>query len=437
VQKSCKGKARSFRHSESGGMTAFSLFILSATILVGGYAIDVGNVMMSRTQLQVAADASGHAALLTRELNSEADAIAAAHDIAMRNMPVAAFGNVLHDADITFGNYDHDTKVFTPSPGSRNAVEVTTRRTLATDNAIPTYLLRIVGLDDWNISTTSVFTTYIPSCLREGFVSESVVDLQSNNSYSNGFCVHSNSYVSLNSNNYFEPGTIVSMPDENDIELPNSGFTSNDGLQDALRSGSWNIRIIDRIASIINALDAFDSLYLPEYITSYTKKILPSRNVTQSDLIPGKVHTFSCTGGADLTIKANVIVENVVIVTTCSIKFEQGVVVKNAVIATRSNSSRSITAASGLQIGENDNCAAGGGAQLVTMGSMNFPADLRIYGGQLLAYNNVSFAANANGIQGAAIVAGGEISGTSNMAMGFCGSGMENNFQAEYFKLVY
>lgn len=430
-------KIRQFYSEESGGMTAFSIFILIGTLFVGGYAIDVGNVMTARTQLQIAADASAHAALVTRELKSEREAIAAAREIALLNMPESVFGIVLNDADIVFGQYDSNTQRFVSQSGSRDAVQVTTRRTLENGNAVATYLLKLVGLDDWNLTTTAIFTTYHPTCLREGFVAEGPVDVQSNNTYSNGFCIHSNSYVSLNSNNYFEPGTVVSMPNLDDIELPNSGFKTNTGLADALREGSWNIRIINRIDALINGLSTFDPLYLPSYITSNTKNGFSSRDVTQADLEEGRLHTFTCSGGAALTIKAKVIVKNVVIVTSCDVKFEQGVQIISSVIATTSASSKSMSASSGLQVGLNDNCAIGGGSQLVTAGSMSFPSDLQIYGSQLLAKNDISFSANADGIQGAAIVAGGTISGTSNMAMGFCGTGMDANFNAEYFKLVY
>ncbi len=430
-------KIRQFYSDESGGMTAFSMFILIGTLFVGGYAIDVGNVMTARTQLQIAADASAHAALLTRELKSESEAIAAAHEIALLNMPESVFGAVLNDADIVFGQYDSNAQSFVPKSGSRGAVQVTTRRTLENGNEVATYLLKLVGLDDWNLTTTAIFTTYRPTCLREGFVAEGPVDVQSNNTYSNGFCIHSNSYVSLNSNNYFEPGTVVSMPNLDDIELPNSGFKTNTGLADALREGSWNIRIINRIDALISGLSTFDSLYLPSYITSHTDKGFSSRYVTQADLEEGRLHTYTCSGGAALTIKADVIVKNVVIVTSCDVKFEQGVQIINSVIATTSTSSKSMSASSGLQVGLNDNCAIGGGSQLVTAGSMSFPSNLQIYGSQLLAKNDISFSANADGIQGAAIVAGGTISGTSNMAMGFCGTSMDANFNAEYFKLVY
>ncbi len=414
-----------------------SLFLIVTTLMIGGYAVDVSNVMTARTKLQVTADAVAHAALLTRELKTEAEAKSAALALAQTNMPSAAFGTVMTASDIVFGDWNATTRSFTARSGSKNAVQVQTTRSESGNNPVHTYLLKLVGLDDWNLVTSAVFVSYYPTCLREGFVAEQPVDLQSNNSYSNGFCIHSNSYVSLNSNNYFEPGTVVSMPNLDDIELPNSGYKTNVGLSDALREGSWNIRIIKRIDDIIAGLKTFHSLYLPSYITSFTVKTLTNRNVYAADLIQGKVHTLNCgSGGAALTIKNGVTMRNVVLVTDCKVKFESGVILENSVVATTNESSMSITAASGVQIGKDDHCAPGGGAQLVTMGSMNFPSSLKMFGGQLLAVHDIDFAANANGIEGAAMVAGGVISGTSNMAMAFCGSGMDANFEAQYFKLV-
>ncbi len=428
---------RAFAQDERGATTAFILFLIVCCLFVGGYAVDVGNVMTARTKLQIAADAAAHAALMTRETKSESDSILAAHNIALQNMPVDRFGTVLRDADVQFGEYDQASGTFTPVAGERNAVRVETRQEANNGNAISTFLLKLVGFREWNITTEAIFITYYPSCLREGFVAEDQVDLQSNNSFMNGFCVHSNAQVSMNSNNYFEPGTVVSMPDKTQVDLPNSGFESNVGLVDALHSGSWNIRIVSRIDELIADLAVYGSRQMPKYITSSDVVVLTNRNVEQIHLKPGRIHRFACRGGAAMTIKQDVIMDKVVLITDCKVKFEQGVILTDTVVATTENSAQSVTSASSLQVGKNDNCAAGGGAQIITIGSMAFPADLQIYGGQLLAVNDIQFSANADGIQGAAIVAGGTISGTSNMEMGFCGSGMENNFQAEYFKLVY
>lgn len=124
-----------------------------------------------------------------------------------------------------------------------------------------------------------------------------------------------------------------------------------------------------------------------------------------------------------------------VLVTDCEVNFVN-VALENAVVATSHVGTTSMHHNSAMRIGRDDACAEGGGAQLVSLGGMSFAGNLEIYGSQLLAAGEIKFAANADGIQGASLVAGGMIDGTSNMSMGFCGTGMDANYQADYFKLV-
>ena len=95
-----------------------------------------------------------------------------------------------------------------------------------------------------------------------------------------------------------------------------------------------------------------------------------------------------------------------------------------------------MTGASGSTFGADDDCAPGGGAQVITLGGMRFPCGLGIFGSQLLAQGDVEFAARADGIQGASIVAGGEIDATSNSTMALCNNGMEGNFELPYFRMA-
>jgi len=423
---------------DKGSMTLFSLYILVISLMLGGLAIDLTNVTASRTQLQVATDAAAHAALLSRETMSEEDAKAEALRVAALNMPEVQFNQVLSPEDIVFGRWSESSRSFTPMTGAREAVLVTARRSTARSNAVRTFLLKLVGRDSFDLSVFSLFTTYQPTCFREGFVASGVVDLQSNNSYSNGFCIHSNEYVSLNSNNYFEPGTVVSMPNTEDIDLPNSGYKTNLGLEDALRSGSYHIRILQQIDDIVAGLASHDDRHVPGYITSpgvgSILTIDGKQAIDQSKLTPGRIHNVTC-GPSGLTINSAAFLEDVVIVTDCAVKFGQDVRLENVIIATRNTGAKSVTAAAGLQVGRNDHCAPGGGAQIITFGGMDFPSDLKMFGGQLLASGDINFAANANGIEGASMVAGGQISGTSNMEMGFCGTGMDGNFHASYFRM--
>lgn len=428
---------RAFLCEDGGGSTVMAVMLLATSLLVAGYAIDTANAVRARTDLQVTADTAAHAALVARELRSATEARNVALEFAERNMPTARHGLVLVPEDIVFGRWDRDTRTFTPDESSRNAVQVVARQAETRGNGINTHLLKLVGFDHWDLASTAVFTTYRPNCTMEGMVSDVRVDLQSNNSYLNGFCVHSNGTMELNQNNYFEPGTVVSVSDIDNLELPNSGYTNNNGLSEALREGSWNIRIISRIDDIIAGLNVADRMYVKDYITNTSFRTLPTnRNLVAADFEPGRMHRATCSGGQRLRIEAGTTISRVHLVTNCPVRFEDDVHLEDVVIATSDPGTRSLEANQNIYIGRDDDCAPGGGAQLITVGSAIFTSSLHMFGGQILAKENITFTANADGIQGAAMVAGGTISGTSNMSMGFCGSGMEHNFHAEYFKLV-
>lgn len=418
---------------EAGSMTAFGLFIFTACLMLSGYAIDVGNAVRARTKLQIVADATAHAALLTRESATEETAKQTALDMARRMLPVERHGNVLDAEDIEFGVWDAEQRIFTPEPGSRRAARVVANQNELRDNPVETYMLKLVGLDAWDLAGEAIVVTYKPTCFREGFVSEDVVDIQSNNTFTNGFCIHSNEYVSLNNNNYFEPGTVVSMPNPDEIELPASGFDKNEGLSEALRSGSYNVRILKQIDDIIAGLHAFDPRYVPDYITSDVPLVLQPGKLSAADFKPGRLHRISC-AGRRLSISDGLLYD-MVLVTDCEVNFVN-VALENAVVATSHVGTTPMHHNSAMRIGRDDACAEGGGAQLVSLGGMSFAGNLEIYGSQLLAAGEIKFAANADGIQGASLVAGGMIDGTSNMSMGFCGTGMDANYQADYFKLV-
>lgn len=226
------------------------------------------------------------------------------------------------------------------------------------------------------------------------------------------------------------------MPRLSELDLPQSGFETNTGLEAALRSGSYRLRVVNRLEKIISGLTNGDWDYLPDYIVSNVPINLKGKKFGEDDFTEGRIHTVWCSNNGKLTLDLNDPLTGVVLVTNCEIKFSQGAVLEDVVIATTHTGARSINSPSSLQVGRDDDCAVGGGAQLLTMGGMNFPADLMLYGGQLIAKGDIEFAANADGIEGASIIAGGEISGTSNMDMGFCGTGMEDNFEAMYFRLA-
>lgn len=429
---------KSFARDEAGSMVVFGLMLAVCMFIVGGVAVDITNAYQNRTHLQVAADSAAHAALVTRELKSPDEAKTIAIEVAQEALPYSSFGDTIQPADIRFGYWDRDARVFTPDPNSNSAVMVETARLEARANPEHTYMLRFVGLDSWDVRSQSVFETYYPTCLREGFVAEDVVEVTSNNYYASGFCIHSNTHVDLNNGSTFETGAIVSMPDRREIVGPANMYSSNPGLSQALRDGSYILRIVKRIQDIIAGVQDPNSTYYRDYIVS--SEIIPLKRNSKLDgdaFTEGRIHRIDCSNeNQSAAIHNGTILRRIVIVTNCRLNFGAGVALEDAVVVNSSTNDNSFGAASGVRLGKDDECEDGGGAQLVTMGGVNIPASLQMFGGQILAAKDVSFTALADGIEGASIVAGGRIDGTSNSSMSFCNNGMEDNFEAAYFRLA-
>ena len=435
-----QASARSFARAQDGAGTIFGLFLLLSSVSVAGLALDIANAYRVRTALQVAGDAAAHAALVAREFNNPSVAKATALEVANVHLPRAKYGDALIEDDIVFGHWDAETEKFEPDEYAFDAVMVSTARAQERHNSVGTYLLRFAGVDGLNIRGMTVFETYRPTCLEEGIVGEEEVVLQSGNLFTSGFCVHSNDHATLSSGNTFEERTIVSMPDRREIDLPASGMESNDGLPEALRDGSYFLRIVSRIDAIIAGVQDPTSSYYPDYIESAVAIPLGRNDKLDGDAFEeGRIHTIYCNSPEQKTsIHAGTELSKVVIWTNCEMKFGEGVILRDTVIVNESTSDKSFNTASGLQIGDDDHCASGGDAQLVTRGGVSIPAQLSMYGGQILAVGDISFEAEADGIEGASIVSGGRVEGSSGATMGFCGGkGMEHNFEAEYFRLAF
>ncbi len=443
-------KTSRFLTEEEGSATLLSLFLVVIFITLGGLAVDFNKAISERTQLQIASDTAAHAALYTRETETSDAARQKAMETIDQMLPSGRFGTVaLTSTDVVFGKWDPKTLVFTENANSKTAVRVSAGMTQERGNASRNLMMRILGQETFNIGTMSVYSTYYPNCFTEGFVADQVVDIQSNNTFTNGFCIHSNQYVSMNQNNYFEPGTVVAMPNLDDLDMPNSGFEKNEGLQSALRAGEYRMRLLTQLPDIIGSFWSGDGKHLPPYVNggapsdvSLAKPVDEfGVKITGTDLTPyhfeqGWVNYLNCSGSGKVTMAPG-IYSSFVFVSDCEIKFSNGVILEDVVIATTNTSATSFNTPSGLQIGRNDNCAPGGGATLMTHGGFKAASSLSVYNGQILALGDIQFSANADGIQGASFVAKGRIDGTSNMNMGYCkNSGMENAYRASYFRMV-
>ena len=444
-------KITDFLRDEDGAITALSLQMFLATCAIGALAVDFGNGMSAQTRLQVAADATAHAALVTREFHAADASANEAVRIGALNMPWGKYGNVMTASDVHFGSWDRDTQVFTIDPDLKDAVMVQTHRTEANGNGVVTFLMRLAGRDQLDVNAGSVFETFYPTCFKEGLVAQDRVDIQSNNLFASGFCIHSEHYASFNSGNTFETGSVVSMPRLADVELPSSGLESNAGLAEALLAGQRQIKIIGRIKDIIaginNPTDPLYGIMTPTspyyrpFITDATVNPVKAKGKTNLDpgyFNAGQVNYLTCKNdNQHKTFADGFEIHDTVIISDCILTFSSGTVIEDSVIVSTNTDVAALNGSANIEIGRDDTCAEGGGATLITLGGVDFAAGLSLYGSQILAVGDVSIQANADGIEGASVVSGGELDVTSNGTFGFCGGdGTSNMYQAAYFRLA-
>jgi hypothetical protein len=136
---------------------ALVFFVVSLLMILGlmAFALDIGHMVLVRTQLQVAADAAVIAA--SSQLGKEpSDVFASAKRIG--EFHLAASKNVeITKQDVEIGIWDARTRKFTPSPDNEgNAVRVRVYRDEKHGGEVPLFFARIFDLLSYKASASAV-----------------------------------------------------------------------------------------------------------------------------------------------------------------------------------------------------------------------------------------------------------------------------------------
>jgi len=371
--------ARTMSGDESGGMTIWALVWFSLFGAFCGLAVDTTDGFRTKTGLQATADAAVLAAV--QELPDEDAARAVAIDYAGRNLPAGDNGNVLMPEDIQFGRWDPETRFLEIGATPANAARVWVRRSAANDNPLPVNFLRIIGLRTWDVNVVATAQQFLAGCLGDGLLSRKRVEVSSNNRFIQKICVHGAQGVSIQQNNYFEEGVIVSMNDLDDLALPSSGFESNEGLEEALREQKIHLGQIDDLPQIFAklknpALDTGEPKVIPDYIDRSKPVIRVTRSFDFANVAvggsgyaasQGRIFWVDCAEDSSVDIEGNKVYQNVVIIADRRIHVRADALFTNVVMASTALGNGSVPTdmqaidfASNTGLGLPDKCAEGG-----------------------------------------------------------------------------
>jgi len=451
---------------ERGSVTIWSLLWLSFFLALAGIAVDTTNGYREKSMLQATADAAAiSAASVTADPNDPSGPVdttlaeAEASRIALGNLPDTLYGTVLDPADITVGIWDENTRTFSAggAPELLDAVQVVMRRSKAGGNAVGTTFLRIMGLQSWDVVNMATAERFVPECINDGLIARGIVDMSSNNGFTGNICIHGQQGVDMQNNNSWQSGTTVSAPH---MPMINGSESTNPGLADAKKETILDPKMVDRIDTDIAAmLDPSWSL-MPSYVdTTQPVIVLKDKKLDFATMLQGRIYHItspckkgtikttggngngnSTTGDPSLYASDGSTIRNIVLVSECQINIGAGTRLENMLIATRAAadpSEKVMQFASGVVLGADDNCAAGGGVQIWANGSIGSAAQLQIHGGQIVAAGDVEIAAQAQGIKGVSVQAGGNIRLTANNSFGLCGGNSTDTIvTTRYLRLV-
>jgi Flp pilus assembly protein TadG len=147
---------RNLFRNQQGVVAIIVAGVMSVLVGFAALAIDMSYAYWMRNMLQVTASSAALAG--STQLPNDANVAVRAIEYAQKNMDPAIHGSVLVASDVITGNWDPDTRTWSPGVSPRNAVQVTTRRAAVNGNEVDLFLASAVGLATTDISTSAIAT---------------------------------------------------------------------------------------------------------------------------------------------------------------------------------------------------------------------------------------------------------------------------------------
>lgn len=434
-------EAVKFGKDEDGTGTVFSIFAFAFLMIIGGIAVDGSNFWRSQQQLQATADVAAHAGVveIARKNGSDAAKLAAANFV-NANMPADVYGNLYADqtTDISVVHYDEATNTVS-TDGRANAVQIFLHRNELSQNPVRTLALRVSDifviseqtyLSSWNVQVRGVAAlAKFQGCnSTDGIYAQGQIRLSSSNTVGAGYCMHSQNEVWMSQQNTFVDTSAVSMPN-----LDSCGDKCTDAQNPGTSSASFERNLImpDIPAHITEVRDSFletgdttmkDDFFQAKSLENSALQALRDIGITTSHLVRGSVvnltedefesltqvpegltYNVTCTANGNgpntrlefaaassttggngngntsttTTTTTPSAINNVAIMTNCSLDFQTGAIVTSSVIlSTRTASAATITASSGAYVGDPlGGCDVDEQSAIFGMGDMHVPAD--------------------------------------------------------------
>ncbi len=145
---------RSFPRHRRGATLMLAVFLMIVMMAMVAFAIDLGYILLVRTQLQTAADSSVLAAAQVMG-STQTDPITQAKAYAARHYAGGRQVS-LNNGDIEYGTWDATLRKFSPSAQLGNAIRVTTKLDASHGGQAPTFFGRVLGKNGFDAQAQAI-----------------------------------------------------------------------------------------------------------------------------------------------------------------------------------------------------------------------------------------------------------------------------------------
>ena len=411
--KFCSALAQ-FSRSEEGWVMVWSMFFLLALALAGGLTVDFANGIRRKMPLQVSVDAAALAAVI--DLPDSDAATLAGMDIAESYIKDGAL--TIEPEDFVYGKWDTATGTFDPDATPFDAVRVTAGRETSRGNAVSTYLLPFAGVGHFDINVSALARSKSDqSCKGGGFFSNQKVNSGSNNGYKDNFCLYGRTGVKIGSDNSFDPGVDVVMPNLALLEQS----SNNTGLAEALLEDDISLTMPGRVPTILAAMRSGTLSGMPGFITHG-----PVYLSTITDTTPLAAHTLYIVSDV-ASLGSNRSLANIAIVAQKEVMVGCYVTLNNLVFA----SSDKVLFGSNNTIGLAGYCASGKySANAFSPSNIEFGSNTYRRGMQFAAQGMIKLGSDVAGAEGVYAESLGDLEYGSADVLGGCPNGLASDFGA-------
>jgi hypothetical protein len=430
-----------FLHDEGGGYTIWGLTWFMLYVGIGGLAVDMTDAYRNQTMLQATADAAALAGIMS-PLNDESEVDAWAVTYAAYNMPSSVHGDVLKTTEVDIGTWNFTSRTFSVGGANPNAVRAITRRDANNANPVATNFLRIIGLQNWNVSTVGIAAKGVDTCLNNGIIAGAALDVKTHIEFYDEICLigHEKFWFRDNGTTFEDTVYIGAGCYEEDNKCigPGNQVTKNEDFVDAfdlenggnyedptLPSDAYKVgEYIDAVLDMHNFVDFDDFLNNPvngynsgfvdysgyEYLANDLGVTAGVSGTALPDpLVPYTVYDLDCPNSGYVLPEGDYI--HVAVIADCPISFVTNgdYTIENSLLASTYVSNGNNTSISGTSNVDLGTAGCGGGNEMYSLGNINFASDGQFANVRILVDGDVHFAASSDSPSGTNIQATGDI----------------------------